>query len=104
MDISTATPLWQLTVGEYLELVDNIYKKHNSNKKDKPESIDSDLCHGLEGIAKLLGCSNRHASRVKKSGKIDRAITQDGRTIIVKKSVLLECLAEVDSKKKFKKQ
>lgn len=38
---------------------------------------------GLKGIAKLFGCSVSSARRLKKSGKIDDAIIQEGRKIIV---------------------
>ena len=39
--------------------------------------------YGILGIAKLFGCSLPTANRIKKSGKIDKAITQIGRKIIV---------------------
>ena len=35
--------------------------------------------YGILGIAKLFGCSLPTANRIKKSGKIDKAITQIGR-------------------------
>ena len=42
------------------------------------------------GIAKLFGCSLPTANRIKKSGKIDKAITQIGRKIIVDAELALE--------------
>ena len=41
-------------------------------------------------IAKLFGCSLPTANRIKKSGKIDKAITQIGRKIIVDAELALE--------------
>ena len=46
--------------------------------------------HGIAGIAKIFGCSIPTASRIKKSGKIAKAITQIGRKIIVDAEQALE--------------
>ena len=46
--------------------------------------------YGIGGIARLFGCSMPTANRIKKSGKIDRAITQIGRKIIVDADMALE--------------
>ena len=46
--------------------------------------------YGILGIAKLFGCSLPTANRIKKSGKIDKAITQIGRKIIVDAELALE--------------
>lgn len=46
--------------------------------------------YGIGGIARLFGCSMPTANRIKKSGRIDRAITQIGRKIIVDADMALE--------------
>lgn len=46
--------------------------------------------HGLEGLAKLLGISKRHAQRIKSTGCLDKAIIQRGRTIIVNSRLALQ--------------
>ena len=46
--------------------------------------------YGLAGIARLFGCSLPTANRIKQSGKINRAITQIGRKIIVDADLVLE--------------
>ena len=46
--------------------------------------------YGIQGIAKLFGCRLPSANRIKKSGKIDKAITQIGRKIIVDAELALE--------------
>lgn len=46
--------------------------------------------YGIAGIARLFGCSMPTANRIKQSGKIDKAITQIGRKIIVDADLALE--------------
>ena len=46
--------------------------------------------YGIPSIARLFGCSLPTANRIKKSGKIDKAITQIGRKIIVDAELALE--------------
>ena len=46
--------------------------------------------YGLAGIACLFGCCLPTANRIKQSGKINRAITQVGRKIIVDADLALE--------------
>lgn len=46
--------------------------------------------YGIAGIARLFGCSMPTANRIKQSGKIDKAITQIGRKIIVDSDLALE--------------
>ncbi len=46
--------------------------------------------YGLSGIASIFGCGIPTANRIKKSGKIDRAIKQIGRKIIVDAELALE--------------
>ena len=46
--------------------------------------------YGIKGIADLFGCSVPTANKIKKSGKIDKAITQVGRKIIVDAELALE--------------
>lgn len=58
----------------------------------KYESIDTSkrYVYGLLGIATLFDCSLPTANRIKKSKKIDKAITQIGRKIIVDAELALE--------------
>ena len=64
-------PLWQMTAV----VVDATSPKY---------------VYGLSGIAQLFGCSIPTANRIKKSGKIDKAIKQIGRKIIVDAELALE--------------
>jgi len=53
---------------------------------------------GLAGIAEIFSCSIATASRIKKSGIIDPAISQIGRTFVVDEAKALE-LAKLNKKK-----
>ena len=70
--------LWQMTGEEFLFL--------QQNGGEQPERH----VYGIRGIAELFGCSIPTANRIKRSGKIDRAITQIGRKIIVDAELALE--------------
>lgn len=84
-------PVWQMTGEELLFLAQhsNISTcgesiKTSSSKEEKR------YVYGLAGIARLFGCSLPTANRIKQSGKINRAITQVGRKIIVDADLALE--------------
>lgn len=81
-------PLWQMTGEEFLFL------QQSAGQKDLKNPISPDTnkkyVYGILGIAKLFGCSIPTASRIKKSGKINKAITQIGRKIIVDADLALE--------------
>ena len=82
-------PVWQMTGEEFIFL-----SKHASNQTEaQPQPVtdtERKYVHGILGIAKLFGCSLPTANRIKKSGKIDKAITQIGRKIIVDAELALE--------------
>ena len=82
-------PLWQMTGEEFLFL------HQNSLVTDVQQPIitvdtTKKYVYGILGIAKLFGCSIPTANRIKQSGKIDRAITQIGRKIIVDAQLAIE--------------
>ena len=82
-------PVWQMTGEEFIFL-----SKHASRQTEtQPQPItdtERKYVYGILGIAKLIGCSLTTANRIKKSGKIDKAITQIGRKIIVDVELALE--------------
>lgn len=82
------TPIWQLTVGEFLEL-QALHGEGEPPQEKTPEPANR-YVYGLSGLAALFGCSKRSASNLKASGKIDKAIIQDGRKIIVDAALALE--------------
>lgn len=82
------TPLWQLTIGEFIELQKKVIEP--VQVKDFTVQSDKRYVYGLAGLAKLFGCSKRSASALKSSGKINKAITQDGRKIVIDADLALE--------------
>lgn len=76
-NIDLKTPIWQLTVEEFLE----ISKRINTEKKYE---------YGLKGLAKILGCSLSKASEIKSSGILKEAIIQNGQIIIIDKEKALQ--------------
>ncbi|WP_235130079.1 DUF3853 family protein [Chryseobacterium indicum] len=78
--------VWQMTGEEFLFLINET--RNNTIRKDAipkhvRKKIDNQYVYGLKGIAKLFGCSVSSAMRLKKSGKINDALVQEGRKIIV---------------------
>lgn len=61
-------------------------------------AIKRKYVYGMAGIAQLFGASLMTAHRIKKSGKIDAAITQIGRKIVVDAELALE-LAGINNSK-----
>ena len=68
--------------------------KHASGQAEAlPQPVtdtEKKYVYGIGGIARLFGCSIPTANRIKKSGRINRAITQIGRKIIVDADMALE--------------
>lgn len=75
------TPLFKLTAGELLDLMKRGVQPVEvlMNTTTAPDKY----VYGLAGIAELFGCSKTQAGRIKKTGKIDDAITQIGNLIVV---------------------
>ncbi|OPB93715.1 hypothetical protein BAS10_12985 [Elizabethkingia meningoseptica] len=76
-EIDSNTPIWQLTVGQFMEL------QNRSSTEKKYE-------YGLKGIARIFGCSMPQANRIKSSGIIDDAIVQNGKIIVIDKEKALQ--------------
>ena len=82
-------PVWQMTGEEFIMLS----RRASGQTEAQPQPVTDTsrkYVYGILGIAKLFGCSLPTANRIKKSGKIDKAITQIGRKIIVDAELALE--------------
>jgi hypothetical protein len=89
MDIESLKqkPIWQLTGEEFLL----IQKNNLTVQEEKSNEILIDkYVYGIKGIARIFNSSVPTANRIKKSGKIDGAITQIGRKIVVDVQLALE--------------
>lgn len=78
--ITSDTRIIDLTVGQLMELLEQ--KQAPVEIKEEPEKAKR-LVYGIAGIAQLFNCSMTTANRIKASGRIDDAITQYGRIIVV---------------------
>ena len=84
-------PVWQMTGEELLFLAQQKATQPEGDTQDKTLAKEErHFVYGLSGLARLFGCSLPTANRIKQSGKIDRAITQVGRKIIVDADLALE--------------
>lgn len=89
-------PLWQMTGGDFVSLV----REAGLNASPAVESAahrddgSGKYVYGIDGLARLLGCSRPTACRIKKSGKIDRAIRQIGRKIIIDSELAMALIGE----------
>lgn len=89
LDELKVKPLWQMTGEEFLYLQQHSEQKVEQSTVIRPDTAKK-YVYGIAGIARLFGCSIPTASRIKKSGKIAKAITQIGRKIIVDAEQALE--------------
>ena len=80
-------PLWQMTGEEFLQLYQNAEHQEVRQSVVNPAKK---YVYGIHGISQLFGCSIPTAHRIKKGGKIDKAVTQIGRKIIVDAEFALE--------------
>lgn len=80
--------LWQMTGEEFLFLQQNGVEQ--SERQPYIVAPPKKHVYGIRGIAELFGCSIPTANRIKASGKIDQAITQIGRKIIVDADLAFE--------------
>ena len=83
-------PVWQMTGEELLFLARHGNMSTNGDTAKASSKEEKRYVYGLAGIARLFGCSLPTANRIKHSGKINRAITQVGRKIIVDADLALE--------------
>jgi len=84
-----------LTVKEFLEVMELQLKEITenttkaTNTQEKPD-VTCKYVYGLDGIAKLFNCSRTTANRIKQSGRIDKAVQQLGRQIVINADYAIE--------------
>lgn len=83
--IDPNTRIIDLTVGELMELLETI-----KTPQEAPKTPEKRFVYGIAGIAQIFNCSMTTANRIKASGRIDRAIKQNGRIIVVDADLALE--------------
>lgn len=85
MQVDNNTPIAMLTVGQLKDVLSSV-----GNTKVEVKEKYTSYVYGIAGIARLFNCSIPTAARIKASGKIDAAIKQIGRKIIVDADLALE--------------
>ncbi len=80
------TRIIDLTVGELLDIV----KRECNRDFQQPKAPEKNYEYGIGGIARIFNCSMTTANRIKKSGVIDGAISQNGRIIVVDKEMAIQ--------------
>lgn len=87
-------PLGALTVQELLDILAPLISRQQSTQPVSSEQTNDNkrYVYGLAGLAGLLGCSIVTANQIKKSGVINKAISQVGRKIIIDADLALELL------------
>lgn len=88
-------PIWQMTGEEFLFLQQQA-NSHHEEKTISEQASNLKYVYGYKGIAELFGCSIPTAARIKLSGKIDGAITQIGRKLIIDSAKALELAGRKD--------
>lgn len=91
MEIKDTTPIAMLTVGQLKEVLGNT--KVEATIIDTVNT-ETKYIYGIAGIARLFNCSIPTANRIKKSGRIDKAIKQIGRKIVVDSEQALQLVSE----------
>lgn len=90
MNFDRDTPMWQLSLGDFLQELQNIMKNPQELETPIIENKEKEYVYGIAGLAKLIGCSTSHAARLKAQGIFDEAIIQRGRKIIIDKELALD--------------
>lgn len=89
-------PLWQMTGEEFMFLSKTASQNDEATIKDNPSQtpFEKKYVYGIDGIAEIFGCSRPTASRIKKSGRINAAIRQIGRKIVVDVELALSLVGQ----------
>ena len=85
-------PLWQMTGDDLLSLMRHEWEEETAAEESlaAKQSERRRYVYGIRGIAEIFNCSLPTANRIKKSGRIDKAITQVGRKIVIDAELALE--------------
>lgn len=96
---SIKTRVIDLTLGELLDAIEaRIREARKEDAQGESEPKTKRFVYGLKGLQELFGCSKTTASRIKASGKIDKAITQVGALIIIDADMALQLAGKENRK------
>lgn len=84
-------PVCYMSGEELAYLINNIgVLAGRKMTEERTPSSERKLAYGIKGIAETFKCSIPTANRIKKSGVIDKAISQVGRKIVLDVDLALE--------------
>lgn len=83
------TRIIDLTVAQLAEVIDKAVDESLGRRQQTQDNAPR-FVHGIKGIAGIFGVSERQARYIKSSGVINKAIKQQGRTIITDAHMALE--------------
>lgn len=83
------TRIIDLTVAQLAEVIDKAVEESLARRQDS-ESAQPRFVYGIKGIAQIFGVSERQARYIKSSGTINKAIKQQGRTIVTDAALALQ--------------
>lgn len=83
-----------MTASEFADVLERVFRRLSKEEKPQDREPAKRFVYGIGGIAQLFGCSTTTANRIKKSGKIDEAVYQSGRTITVDADLALRLMKE----------
>lgn len=83
------TRIIDLTVAQLAEVIDKAVEDSLRRRQDAGPAQPR-FVYGIKGIAGIFGVSERQARYIKSSGVINKAIKQQGRTIITDAHMALE--------------
>lgn len=90
--INLDKPLFQATIGDLKEVLTMALNDIELESEGKTKTVPKRYVYGIAGIAKLFGCSEPTAQRIKSSGEIDDAISQINGIIVVDAEYALDLL------------
>ena len=80
-----------IVVMDQAQLLETIKEAINESSQSSSKNKKT-YVYGINGLAGILGCSRPTAQRIKSTGKLDAAISQTGRTIVVDVDKALELI------------
>lgn len=92
------SPFVVLTISQVRELMGEMLKELLPASQ-KQVDTSGKYAYGLKGIAEVFNCSIQTAGRIKKSGIIKGAISENGRTIVVDREKAIELFGKKGGRK-----
>lgn len=96
-------PIGLMTGEQFLTLMSAAYANRQESQPQQVTVTDvsdgNKYAYGISGICEIFGCSKPTAQRMKKSGVLNDAIVQSGRTIVIDRLKAL-ALVKADNEKR----